>query len=252
MKTINKLTIIILMSIFIFLINTVNYKTSAYNWEQKGTTKTITGEDWRSEYYCANHSYEMDDSKNHTFKLTNRVNYYSDDTSDFKQKIGYLFYLASQDQNAQKSISYDKNKDGSIYKTYIKLNGYGTGKSGGYKRTKYQLVLWKLLYKDFSNDKKSCDKGEAPLYKTKVGKVSDNEWTPEAEALYSKIQKDFNNGTICKACTAHVGMASSELQIDTDQMAHFKIYSLSGKINKITINYEEFRNNRKKSNNDYK
>lgn len=247
MKIINRLVIIILISISILLINTINYKIyCAYQWEPKGTKMITSDSSWRSEFYCVNHSYEMNDSKSHTFYLTNRVNYYSDDTSEFRQKIGYLFYLASQDQNAQKSISYDKNKDGSIYRTYIKLNGY-RGTLSGYQRTKYQLVLWKLL-KDFSNNTSSCVNGEAPLYLTKVNDVSGAEWNQDAQNLYNKIINDYNNNNIVRSCTAHVGIDHSELQVDNDnsrevdfgsenpkKYAHFKINSLSGTISDISI-----------------
>ena len=87
MKIINRLVIIILISISILLINTINYKTyCAYQWLPKGSNRTTNDSSWRSEFYCINHSYEMNDNKSHTFKLTNRVNYYSDDSSEFRQK----------------------------------------------------------------------------------------------------------------------------------------------------------------------
>lgn len=251
MKKINRLIIIILISIFIFLINTVNNKASAYNWEPKGKTITITGEGWRSEYYCVNHNYEMKDNQKHTFKLTNRVNYYSDDTSDFKRQIGYLFYLASQDTSAIKSTSYDKNKDGTTHRTYIKLNGYGTGQSGGYKRTKYQLVLWQLLL-DFSSDNKLCNKGESPLYKTKVGALLPGEWTTEAASLYKKVKDNYKSNTgENNPCSEHIGLDSSDLQLEslgsnevdyTDEKykyLHFKVHSLIGTISEMSIVFKD-------------
>lgn len=247
MKTINKILLIILMSIFIFLVNTVNYNTSAYTWQPKGKTIPITGEDWRSEYYCINHSYEMDDTRNHTFKLTHRVNYYSDDTSDFKRQIGYLFYLASMEKDTNNQYIYRKQTINEGEKTYIKLNGYGKGKSGGYKKTKYQLVLWQLLW-DFSDKRSSCTKGETPFYKTKVNPVG-GDWTNEAQQLYEKVKGEYKNNTGENApCFAHVGLNSTNIQLDSTDLkevnidntekykyAHFKINSLTGTITEISI-----------------
>ena len=179
---------------------------------------TISGEDWRNEYYCINHNFKMEDSKSHTFKLTNRVNYYSNDSSDFKRQIGYLFYLAAMEQNANGQYINRKDVVWEDDIVYIKLNGYGAGASGNYQRTKYQVALWQLLC-DFSTNGKSCNSGEAPFYLTKVGKVSDDDWnqTAGSRELYQNVKNNYKNNTGTNApCFVDLGLDSTELQMDTN------------------------------------
>ena len=149
MKIIKKLLVILLISISIFLIKTVNYRAYGYYWQKPGTLMTTQGSAWRNQFFCINHNKAMDDNSRHTFELTHRDNYYSDDTDEFRMKIGYLFRWAQYNGDFQK-VTKETNV------TYYSGLGYGTGGNYGYPyyyKSKYQIVLWKILSEYSTNGK---------------------------------------------------------------------------------------------------
>lgn len=151
MKVINKLLIIILISISIFLVKAANYRTYGYYWQKPGTIMTTTGSKWRTQFFCINHNKAMDDDGRHIFELTHRENYYSDTNDEFKKKIGYLFHLAQVNGAFQKTTV-----EGNY--TYYSGLGYGSGETYWhpyYHKNKYQIVLWRIL-RDYANASGSC------------------------------------------------------------------------------------------------
>lgn len=151
MKVLNKLLIIMVISISIFLVKTANYSTYGYHWQKPGTLMTTQGSAWRNQFFCINHNKAMDDNGRHTFELTHRENYYSDDTDMFKMKIGYLF------RSAQWNGAFQHHITEGDYTYYYGL-GYGTGGNYGYPyyyKNKYQKVLWRIL-RDYANASGTC------------------------------------------------------------------------------------------------